>query len=63
MSEHGEHPAGTVSRCLTCSSIAYEPGWYAAMLAFTEGRNLGPNGVRPDDRTVAAATLTGSLWT
>jgi hypothetical protein len=31
---HDTHLAGTVNACPDCRSIAYEPSWYAAMMAF-----------------------------
>jgi hypothetical protein len=40
MGEHGSHQPGTVNSCSTCKELAYEPSWYAAMLAFDEARNL-----------------------
>ena len=36
MSEHREHKAGTVSGCKDCAALAYEPSWYASLLAFGE---------------------------
>ena len=36
MSEHQEHQAGTVSGCWPCTKVAYEPGWYASLLAFSQ---------------------------
>ena len=60
MSKHGNHQAGTVSGCAQCVTIAYEPSWYAAMLAFAEERNLDGVLVRLDDR-VAVTTLSGAL--
>ncbi len=29
---HGDHIAGTVSACRACTSVAYEPSWYASLL-------------------------------
>ena len=31
---HDTHLAGTVSDCPGCRAVAYEPGWYAALIAF-----------------------------
>ena len=39
MSNHREHEAGTVSGCWRCARIAYEPSWYASLLAFSQGRD------------------------
>jgi hypothetical protein len=36
MSEHREHQAGTVSGCWHCTKVAYEPSWYASLLAFSQ---------------------------
>jgi hypothetical protein len=63
MSKHGEHQAGTVSDCLKCRTIAYEPSWYAAMLAFVEERSFGDTVVHLADHAEAVTTPTGSLWT
>ena len=40
MGEHREHAAGTVSGCRHCVTVAYEPSWYASLLAFAEGREV-----------------------
>ena len=63
MSRHGEHQAGTVSDCLKCKAIAYEPSWYAAMLAFGGERSLTGTIVRLTDHAEAITTPTGPLWT
>jgi hypothetical protein len=63
MSDHGEHRAGTVSNCLKCKAIAYEPSWYAAMLAFGGERNLTDTFIRLTDHAEAITTPTGPLWT
>ena len=34
MNEHLEHKAGTVNGCKECTAVAYEPSWYASLLAF-----------------------------
>jgi hypothetical protein len=36
MSTHREHKAGTVSGCWHCTKVAYEPSWYASLLAFSQ---------------------------
>jgi hypothetical protein len=36
MSDHRDHKAGTVEGCAECLGAAYEPGWYASMLAFSQ---------------------------
>jgi hypothetical protein len=36
MSTHHEHKAGTVSGCWHCTKVAYEPSWYASLLAFSQ---------------------------
>jgi hypothetical protein len=61
MSKHGEHQPGTVGTCLKCTKIAYEPSWYAVMLAFEE-RNLDTV-VQLTDHAEAVTTRTGHLWT
>ena len=33
---HEMHRPGTVNTCKDCASIAYEPGWYAALAAFVD---------------------------
>ena len=33
MNEHRKHKAGTVNGCKDCSAVAYEPSWYASLLA------------------------------
>jgi hypothetical protein len=33
---HETHRPGTVTACLDCTTIAYEPGWYAALAAFVD---------------------------
>ena len=40
MSKHREHQAGSVSGCWQCTRIAYEPSWYASLLAFSRGRDI-----------------------
>ncbi|HVF08248.1 MAG TPA: hypothetical protein VNC60_06700 [Actinomycetota bacterium] len=30
--QHADHIAGTVSDCRACTSVAYEPSWYASLL-------------------------------
>jgi hypothetical protein len=39
MSDHRDHKAGTVDGCVECLLVAYEPGWYASILAFSQ--NVG----------------------
>ena len=36
MSEYHDHLAGTVSGCWHCTKVAYEPSWYASLLAFSQ---------------------------
>jgi hypothetical protein len=36
MSEHHEHQAGTMDGCWHCTKVAYEPSWYASLLAFSQ---------------------------
>jgi hypothetical protein len=36
---HARHD-GTVAGCVECGSLAYEPGWYAALLVFSQERGL-----------------------
>ncbi len=36
MGDHATHGAGEVDSCTDCSQLAYEPSWYAAMLAFSK---------------------------
>lgn len=31
---HDTHLAGTVNDCPGCRDVAYEPSWYAALMAF-----------------------------
>lgn len=40
MGDHKEHSVGTVSGCSHCTQIAYEPGWYASLLAFSRGGEI-----------------------
>jgi hypothetical protein len=46
---------------MKCTKIAYEPSWYAVMLAFEE-RNLDTV-VQLTDRAEVVTTHTGPLWT
>jgi hypothetical protein len=46
---------------MKCTKIAYEPSWYAVMLAFEE-RNLDTV-VQLTDHAEAVTTRTGPLWT
>jgi hypothetical protein len=32
--DHKMHRAGTVAGCPECQRMAYEPGWYASLVAF-----------------------------
>jgi hypothetical protein len=32
--DHATHRAGTVAGCRDCQRMAYEPGWYASLVAF-----------------------------
>jgi hypothetical protein len=32
--DHTTHRAGTVAGCRDCQRMAYEPGWYASLVAF-----------------------------
>ena len=34
--EHTEHRPGTEKSCAHCQELAYEPSWYAALVAFVE---------------------------
>jgi len=34
MEHHTTHQPGTVAGCPECHSMAYEPGWYASLVAF-----------------------------
>jgi hypothetical protein len=34
MEHHKMHRAGTVAGCPECQRMAYEPGWYASLVAF-----------------------------
>jgi hypothetical protein len=61
MSKHGEHQPGTAGDCVKCTKIAYEPSWYAVMLAFEE-RNLDTV-LHLADRAEVVTTQTGPLWT
>lgn len=36
MSDHADHQAGTLSGCRHCTKVAYEPSWYASLLAFSQ---------------------------
>jgi hypothetical protein len=36
MDHHTNHRPGTDSDCAHCQQLAYEPGWYAALVAFVE---------------------------
>lgn len=36
MAGHHEHQAGTVGGCQECGQLAYEPSWYASLLAFSQ---------------------------
>ena len=40
MGDHTEHSLGTVSGCSHCTQIAYEPGWYASLLAVSRGSEI-----------------------
>jgi hypothetical protein len=45
--EHRDHPPGTVSECRQCAALAYEPGWYASLIIWSQ-----TVGARPAPRTV-----------
>ena len=45
MSEHHEHQAGTVSGCWHCTKVAYEPSWYASLLAFSQAPSIAQVGL------------------
>ena len=32
--DHQTHRAGTVAGCRECQGMAYEPSWYASLVAF-----------------------------
>jgi hypothetical protein len=34
MEHHTTHQPGTVAGCSACHRMAYEPGWYASLMAF-----------------------------
>jgi hypothetical protein len=36
MGDHATHRSGDVNDCPDCTQAAYEPSWYAAMLAFSK---------------------------
>ena len=36
MGDHATHRTGDVNTCPDCKKVAYEPSWYAAMLAFSQ---------------------------
>jgi hypothetical protein len=36
MGEHARHRKGDVNTCPDCGKVAYEPSWYATMLAFSK---------------------------
>jgi hypothetical protein len=36
MSDLADHQAGTQSGCRHCTKVAYEPSWYASLLAFSQ---------------------------
>ncbi len=38
--DHHMHRPGTVKECWRCNRIAYEPGWYAALLAIEQGQTV-----------------------
>ena len=38
--DHQTHKAGTVQGCNECAGLAYEPGWYAALLSFSQNEVL-----------------------
>ncbi len=40
MGDHKDHSVGTVSGCSHCTQIAYEPGWYASLLAFSRSTEI-----------------------
>ena len=40
MTDHSNHKAGTASDCPECGQLAYEPGWYATLLAFAQEGNF-----------------------
>ena len=44
MSGHHEHQAGTVSGCWHCTKVAYEPSWYASLLAFSQAPSVAEVG-------------------
>jgi hypothetical protein len=41
MGDHSTHRTGDVNTCLDCRQAAYEPSWYAAMLAFSKEERDG----------------------
>jgi len=36
---HRHHAAGTDSMCQKCSTLAYEPSWYATLLTFAQSKS------------------------
>lgn len=36
MGDHATHQRGDVDTCPDCRQVAYEPSWYATMLAFSK---------------------------
>ncbi len=36
MGDHATHRSGEVDSCPDCRQAAYEPSWYASMLAFSK---------------------------
>jgi len=34
--DHANHRPGTEASCARCEEVAYEPSWYAALVAFVE---------------------------
>lgn len=36
MGDHATHQTGDVDTCPDCGQLAYEPTWYATMLAFSK---------------------------
>lgn len=41
MSQHRDHQVGTISGCRHCTEAAYEPSWYASLLAFSQTGDVG----------------------
>ncbi|HWC71342.1 MAG TPA: hypothetical protein VG993_09300 [Actinomycetota bacterium] len=45
MGDHREHQPGTRSECRQCTALAYEPGWYASLITWSQGGGATPIGL------------------